>query len=201
MVRKRGRKPTNNLWIFCEGEKTEINYFSKLKTHERISRINIKVKSADKITDAIGVVKYAISFLQNKKRDFEPGDLIYCVLDRDANTNQHLEKALKLANENGILIIFSNPCFEYWILCHFEYFITTCNPDDMIRKLKKNLGIYRKNDSDIYKKTQDKIAIAISNAKKIKDTHEKNGIKLISRESNPSTYVFELIEKIEELRD
>ncbi len=97
MARKRGKRPTNTLWIFCEGEKTEINYFNKLKANERISRMNIKVQSSDKVTDAIGVVKYAISFLKNKKRDFEQDDLIYCVFDRDSNTNQHLDQALKLA--------------------------------------------------------------------------------------------------------
>jgi len=70
MARKRGKKPTSTLWIFCEGEKTEINYFNKLKINERISRINIKVQSSDKITDAIGVVKYAVSFLKNRRRDF-----------------------------------------------------------------------------------------------------------------------------------
>ena len=70
-----------------------------------------------------------------------------------------------------------------------------------IRKLKENLGTYRKNDSDIYKRTQDKIATAIDNAKKVKKKHEEGEIKLISRESNPSTYVFELIEKIEELKE
>ena len=201
MARKRGKRPTNTLWIFCEGEKTEINYFNKLKVNERISRINIKVQSSDKVTDAVGVVKYAISFLKNKKRDFERDDLIYCVFDRDSNTNQHLEQALKLAKSNNLQIVFSNPCFEYWILCHFEYFIASCNPEDMIRKLKEKLGNYKKNDLDIYKKTKDKIEIAITHAKKVKNKHEKEGIKIISRESNPSTYVFELIEKIGELKD
>ncbi len=196
MARKRGKKPTNNLWIFCEGEKTEINYFNKLKIDKRISRINIKVKSSDKITDSVGIVKYAISFLKYK-RDFEPGDLIYCVFDRDSNTNQHLTQASKLAKENNIRIAFSNPSFEYWILCHFEYFITACESKNLIDKLKQNLSPYEKNDPDIYNKTQSKITTAIINAKKVKNKHEKEGIKLISRESNPSTYVFELIEKIE----
>ena len=38
-------------------------------------------------------------------------------------------------------------------------------------------------------------------AKKVKNKHEKEGIKIVSRESNPSTYVFGLIEKIKGLRD
>lgn len=200
MVRKTGKNPTNTLWIFCEGEKTEFNYFNKLKVAERISRMNIKVNSSDKVTDAIGVVNYAISFLLKNKTDFQKEDLIYCVFDRDSNTEQNLQKAEKIARENGIQITFSNPCFEYWLLCHFEYFQTTCEPNDLNNKLKIKLGDYKKNDSEIYNKTKDNILTAIKNSKKIKEKHLIDQIKIISRKSNPSTQVFEIIEKIQELK-
>lgn len=199
MVRRIGKRPTNTLWIFCEGEKTEINYFNKLKVAERISRMNIKVKSSDKVTDATGILNYAVSFLENKN-DFQKGDLIYCVFDRDSNTEQNLQKAEKIAKENNIQITFSNPCFEYWLLCHFEYFQSSCEPNDLNNKLKEKLGEYKKNDSEIYNKTKDKISEAIKNSKKIRKNHIGKKIKILSRKSNPSTQVFEIIEKVQELK-
>ena len=198
MTRKTGRKPTNTLWIFCEGEKTEKNYFNKLKIKEQISRMNTRVVSSDS-TYALGIVKHSVSFIENT-RDYEKGDLVYCVFDRDGNTNQNLDKAIKLAKENKIVLIFSNPCFEYWILCHFEYFITACNVIELIEKLKTHIRDYRKNDPETYNKTYSKISLAINNAKKVRKKHDKEQVKLISRESNPSTLVYELIEKIKELK-
>ena len=60
MARIEGKYPTKALWIFREGEKTEKNYFSKLRAQERIRRITTKVVNSDN-TDAKGVVEHAIA--------------------------------------------------------------------------------------------------------------------------------------------
>jgi len=89
MVRRRGRKPTKTLWISCEG-KTEKIYFDKLKFEERISRLKIKsIESGYKNAD--GIIREVLDFAQ-KGRDFQEGDLLAAVFDRDANTNEQLHK-------------------------------------------------------------------------------------------------------------
>ena len=43
---------------------------------------------------------------------------IWCVFDRDEHPQ--IEEAKALAAENGVLIAFSNPCFELWLLLHYQ---------------------------------------------------------------------------------
>ncbi len=198
MARKEGGRSVNTVWIFCEGEKTEKYYFQRLKAKLRIG-FNVKINtSGDK--NASGVINYALSYKKNRPRDFLEGDLIYCVFDRNGNSNNELQKAQKLARENGIIIVFSNPCFEYWILTHFGYFPSSYESNEIVTKLNELLNTYQKNDKDIYDKTADKINEAIKNAKRITtDSLQKNS-SLLCRESNPSTQVYLLIEKFNELK-
>ena len=53
------REPYENILIVCEGEKTEINYFKDLKSHELLTSVNIEIISA-KHSNPDYVVKEAI---------------------------------------------------------------------------------------------------------------------------------------------
>lgn len=194
MVRKEGNKSICNMWIFCEGEKTEINYFNHLKSDLRLKKLLIKVNSSDD-QNALGIIKYALNFL-DRKRDYVPGDTIVCVFDRDENSPEELEKAKKLASNKSIEIIFSNPCFEFWILSHFEKYERPLENKMLIAKLKSSLGTYCKNDPLLYEKTKEHIHDAIKNSKEMVAMHEGKGIDVVSVKSNPSTLVHLLIEQI-----
>ncbi|HJH28686.1 MAG TPA: RloB domain-containing protein [Methanosarcinaceae archaeon] len=194
MVRKEGTRSISKIWIFCEGEKTEIHYFKHLRSDLRIQKLQIKVNSSNN-KNALGVVNYALKFLE-RKRDYVSGDIIACVFDRDQNSSEELESAKKLASHKGIDIIFSNPCFEFWILSHFECYKRPLDKDMLKRRLISSLGQYSKNDPLLYKKTKEHINDAIKFSKDIISMHEKNGIEIISRDSNPSTLVHKLIEQI-----
>ena len=196
MVRKEGRKPTKALWIFCEG-KTEKLYFDKLKFEERINRLRIKSFQSG-YRNADGIVKEASDFIN--KADFQEGDLIACVFDRDANSNEQLTKAKATGEKKEIIISFSNPCFEYWILCHHGYFAGRYEQKEIIAEITSRIKNYQKNDSDLYSKTKNKIQDAINNAEKIKNKHIKEKTIIISRESNPLTLVVELIKSINEFK-
>ncbi|MFH0870326.1 MAG: RloB family protein [archaeon] len=194
MVRKEGRKSIKTIWIFCEGEKTEIYYFQRLKAKERIL-FNVKINTSEQ-KNAIGLVNHICRYKQTHTRDFLKEDIIYCIFDRDANSNDEFSHAEKIAKENGIEIIFSNPSFEYWILSHFGYYSNRFEKENLTAKLEKQISGYKKNDKDIYDKTESKIKEAIINAKRINKTHDK----ILCRESNPSTQIFRVIEKFKELK-
>ena len=193
MARKNNRKSINTIWIFCEGM-TEKNYFQKFRVKQRI-QFKIKVITSEN-HDALGLINHSINFKQNCRRDFLEGDKIYCVFDRDNNTEQQLQQAVKKAKEKDIEIIFSNPCFEYWILCHFGYFFQSFECQELLLKVKDCLKSYKKNDKDIYSKIEDKTKHAIENAKKVNNKYVQKKIGIVSRESNPSTRVGCLIERI-----
>ncbi len=180
-------RSTKNIWLFCEGKKTEKNYFNGLITTERIG--NVIVKDSNR-TDSIGLLREAITF---KKSNGKIGDEYYCIFDRNSNTNKRLNEIIDLARQNKIKIIFSNPCFEYWVLCHFEGYINSIEFDELNSKLKKHFG-YKKGDPNIYIKTKGKLDNAVKNAKEVRNKHNKKSIRLISRDSNPFTEVYCLVE-------
>jgi hypothetical protein len=197
MTRLPGRLPTKTLWILCEGEKTEKVYFQKLKRIERISRLNIAVK-ASRYKNAVGIVKCAKRI--KLSGDFQKGDLICCLFDRDLNTNNELAQAMALANKSGIILVFSNPCFEYWLLCHFGYFFKDYDFPRLKLELESHLKGYSKIDPELYDKTREMIPQAIKNSRKAESVHFNNKIAIVSRDSNPSTRVFALIELIQKFK-
>ncbi len=193
MVRKTGKKSTQTLWIFCEG-KTEKIYFNKLKIDKRISRISIRPFECGH-SNADGIVQEAIDFTQ--KNDYWNKDMIVCVFDRDANTKSQLDVAKRKARDNGIKLIFSNPSFEFWIISHFGYYPTSTETDTLISQIEQKLGSYNKTDRELYIKLKDKTPDALKNSKKIFEMHIKNEKELISRETNPITFVHELVTQID----
>lgn len=67
--------------------------------------------------------------------------MIWCVFDRDDNTNAMLSKAKQVAIKEGYQIAFSNPSFEVWFLLHFNNQTTPVeNCEAAIKLLKKKAG-------------------------------------------------------------
>ena len=199
MVRKEGKRPTETLWIFCEG-KTEEMYFKQYRAKERV-KLQIKPRIS-KHRNVNGIVKDALNF-KKQNRDFEKGDWIACVFDRNSNTNDQLNKAKRFAESDSILLSFSNPSFEYWILCHYGFFPHHYHDQneviDKLQEFEEFSPKYDKTDRELYSKTRGKIRIAIKNAERIKNKHNK--ADLIKRETNPLTLVVDLISRMETFKD
>ena len=192
MVRRYTKKRSvKSIYLFCEGEKTERFYFEQLRQELRGFGFIVKVKKTNK-TDPLGLMREALSFKKHEGEGFFDCDELYCVLDCDSHSDEILGKARKFAEENSINLIFSNPSFEYWILAHFEKVNNVCDNSQITSKLRKHLGDYEKNDINIFKKINDKIETAISNAKSVNAS--KEDFEIFSRNSNPFTNVFEFIE-------
>lgn len=123
MVRKRevqrgvgGRKRKPVVYIICEGEKTEITYFKGFRSRNSLISIN---PLPSKYQAAKELVEHAHSKVKQFNYSQEDGDEIWCVFDRDENTDYALEEAESLAEQNGYRIAYSNPSFELWFLLHF----------------------------------------------------------------------------------
>jgi hypothetical protein len=197
MTKKSGHKSLNSAWVFCEG-KTEYNYFLQFRAIERIRGLQIEpIICEDK--NIVGLIEYTRDYIKHHKRDFLKGDLIFYVFDRDRNTNEDFKKAKDNVEHPDIQLILSNPCFEFWIISHYELIYDPVYTELLKKKLLKHLGSYKKNDRDIYKNTREYIETAIDNSKKIYQRQiNKKGI--LCEESNPSTMMFQLIETLKQYK-
>ena len=191
-------KKTNTLWIFCEGH-TEKRYFENLRVTERL-RLKIKSKVSD--TTAKQIVKEASKFIKSKDFD-NKRDMIACFFDKDnetQNSNDVLAQAKSQAADK-IILAYSNPCFEYWILCHDGYYSSTSYDQSQVCNLvERKFGFDPKKETELYKKIKDKINEAKTNAKQIQKVHEDNNIELISRESTPLSLVYKVLELIDNFK-
>ena len=90
---------------------------------------------------------------------------------------------------------FSSPCFEYWLLLHFEYTSAPFNDcDNTIKKLKNHLPDYDKGE-DYSRLLLGKIEMAITNSKQIKK-HQVDTSNQKIYEYNPYTDLYELMETL-----
>ena len=192
-------KKTGKIWIFCEGS-TEKRYFDDLRVIERV-KMQIVPREAG-VTRADQIIEKAIRFMINeydingdlfdKKRD-----RIACVFDRDDNNTDNVFERIRKESKDTMILGYSNPSFEYWLLCHKGFFNSSSyDQADVLRIVIEKFGFDPKKELKLYEKTRDDVKKAIMNAKKIEKIHQKNNVELISRDSTPLTLVYSLIEII-----
>ncbi|NQU78309.1 RloB domain-containing protein [Candidatus Woesearchaeota archaeon] len=204
MVRRRPTtlKKTSKLWISCEG-KTEKRYFENLRVTEKL-RLKIVPLEAG-VTRADQILDKALRFQNgefkiNKDSFDSERDIIVCVFDRDDNNTADVFETIR-SKMGEIKIIYSNPCFEFWILCHDGYYNSPAYDQRQVCDLvTEKLGLQTKTETELYEKTKEKIEDAKTHAKRIKKVHEDAGTELISRDSTPLSLAYEIIEIIDEFR-
>ena len=111
------REPYDRVLIVCEGSKTEPFYFDELVRRHRLSTANIQILGEG--ADPLSIVKKARELRQEERRRGDRFDRIYCVFDRDEHTT--FDDASLVAQQSGLKLGRSWPCFEFWILLHFLY--------------------------------------------------------------------------------
>ncbi len=188
------REPYDVVLIVCEGEKTEPEYLKGLKRACRLSNANITILPGDG-NDPVSIVKHALKLFQKPAGGYDRG---FCVFDRDGHVNyqQALDQVAKssLGRKGRLVAITSVPCFEFWILLHFEY---TAAPftavggksacDKVIEKVRAHFPEYQKAMNGVYENLLPRADTAIAHAKTLAHHNHETGT------SNPATKVHELI--------
>lgn len=191
--RREIRRPYRVLIIVCEGGKTERIYFNRYKKRDCNLRILTPNTSS---TDPINLVKFAKNQIRKYDLDIQENrDQVWCAFDVNNNSNTKILEAIRIANENNITIALSNPCFELWYLLHYAYHEGGLTSRDTIDILKRHLHNYQKSNDvfDVLLCGRDR---AINNAQRLNRYHTSQGTNLNSRDSNPSTQVFQIVEYI-----
>jgi hypothetical protein len=202
--RKPRRSPYDRVLIVCEGGKTEPYYFRAMIDDLRLNTANVEV-DGNSDTSPRSIIAYAKRrYHEDLKRNGRDNgfDRVYCVFDRDEHeTYEEAVNAIQTASPTGVFFAaISNPCFEFWILLHFnpttKPFARTGNRspcDNAGHDLKSYIPNYQKGDKTIYQQIKHQMDIAIQRAKLVNDAARTSGF------DNPSTSIPELIEYLSHL--
>lgn len=190
-VARRKRRPI--IYIICEGKETETLYFRHFRSRNCLVDV-IPISSKHKAAEHL--VKHAQALISQSDYYPEDGDQLWCVFDCDDNKNQELHQATDYAEKQGYRIAYSNPCFEYWYLLHFEKrnaYLKDCDTVVSLLKSKGYLENYEKN-GDVFRLLQMHQENAIERAKERAEYLRTEHIEIVHRDSNPVTTVYELVE-------
>ena len=179
------RAPYDRILIVSEGSKTEPQYFKEIRAEYRLHTANVEVQPSDLGTAPIQVVKYARQLFEDgdrhkhiPRRAFER---VYAVLDRDAHDSYFDALSLaasldgKLRNDLKQAVHFaavaSVPCFELWLLLHFEDVKSAVHRDEVLRRLKLHLPSYEKGGRGVFSMTSAGLDDATQRARQLAAQH------------------------------
>lgn len=187
------RPPRRTFVILCEGTVTEPHYLDALKRLPEVHKVaSVKIE-VDK--DRSGAVPLTLveAAIEVKKGNDEI-DEVWCLFDVEApQPHPNLAQALARARDNGIEIAVSNPCFEIWLVLHFDRCSAWLTTDAAGRLRREHDGSTGKEVAgELYMPLR---KIAVQHARDLSDNHLDNGTSFPN--DNPSSGVFRLLEAIE----
>lgn len=188
-----GQKPPRSITlIVCEGE-TEQEYFEAARIHYGLTTAEIILADNTKGPAPISVVEFA----EEKCGERGGYDQIYCVFDRDGH--ESFDRArVQIRSLSGrkrkplpIDEAISIPCFELWVLLHFERtdasFHRCTNVIDRVRHHRQG---YVKANAAIVKQLMAKMETALGNAEWLEARAENN-------DYNPYTSAYQVLRHFE----
>jgi hypothetical protein len=207
--RKAVRQPYERMLIVCEGEKTEPNYLRAIQREHRLSSTHVQVLHGQKGTDPAQVLAYAHKlFLQgDATKGLQPRafDRLVVVFDRDEHHGYHaaLADAQKLSgkikSDEGVAVpvdaVASVPCFELWLLLHFEDVTAPLTAAEALARLTKHAPQYAKGNTDHWAETRAHLPAAIARAKALAAVTTAHDGHL------PYTDMHSLVERLVHLKD
>lgn len=203
------RRPYERLLIVCEGEKTEPHYLLEIQRAYRLATAHVKVLHSQFGTAPHQVLDYALTVF--KEGDQARGicarefDRIVVVFDRDQHQTYHaaLAKAEaqsgKLRNDSGaavpVDVVATVPCFELWLLLHFEDVLAPLHRHEALERLKTYLPGYEKGSRGNWAATLDRVDIATQRAQRLAEaTTAYDGVQ-------PYTDMHTLVSRLVHLKD
>lgn len=196
--RSAGRRPYDRVLIVTEGAESEPSYFRDLCADPEHKLPSVDVdSSAD--SDPLSVVEHGL----RQYVDDGDYDRLYCVFDRDRHDG--FQDAVEWLRDKrdppewNVFWTFSVPCFEYWVLLHFEDTASPYpHPDSpcrqVIRDVEDHLPHYRKGMSDLYDRTKPHLENAKERARR--RWQQARGTNAL----NPSTKIHKLVSYLQDIR-
>jgi hypothetical protein len=189
------KEPYDVVLMVCEGSKTEPLYLQGLKVFHRLSNANIRILHPN-ATDPMSIAHAA-----EDESAANQYDKIFCIFDRDGHA-QYSDALRIISNSNGrVFAVNSVPCFEVWVLLHFQY---TSAPftsvgresacDKVLQELRRYMPDYAKGRINVYAELLDRLDTAIGNA------HRLEAHNVSTSSDNPETKMHHLVQYLRSLK-
>jgi hypothetical protein len=201
--KKARRDPYSKVLIVCEGEKTEPNYFHGLRDYYGLNTANVEV-CGDCGSSPISVFNYARQRYREERDLGDAFDKVFCVFDKDSHSSyQEAIVRIKSATPKGVFhAVPSVPCFEYWLLLHYNYLTKPYCPlsgnspcSQVIKDLKTYLPDYAKGQQGLFNQLIGQLEFAKKMAQRSLDQANQNGT------DNPTTLIHELVVFLQNIKN
>ncbi|WP_419926873.1 RloB family protein [Candidatus Poriferisocius sp.] len=138
------RSPKRTVRAFCEGKRTEVDYLKALRRQPEvrdIASVAIEIDETVAGFDPLALVRKAAAAQKDAKDEMSEIDEVWCIFDvEQPKRHSRLNDAVALARERGIQVAVSNPCFELWLMLHFQEQSAWLDTNDAKHQLKQHDG-------------------------------------------------------------
>jgi RloB-like protein len=189
--RAASREPRKKLIVVCEGKLTEPEYFHEMARHYR-ALVNLVLEKGAGVPLSVVEKALKIARSHSDSKGFESGDQVWAVFDRDEHP--HFEQAIAMAHEGGIHVAYSNPCFELWLVLHYQDYDRPVHRREIQKALCALMPGYDPSSSKRVKFGA--ICDFIEKAEQRAQTLERRRAEERDPKGNPSTSVFRLAQQI-----
>lgn len=189
-------EPKVEIVIACEGQVTEKDYLNRCKSEYGAGMVQLRWLPITGVP--LTVVNAAIEERQRlveqarKSKDSFDVFRVWAVFDRD--DHPHVPEALELAEQNGVDVAFSNPCFELWPLLHLEDYGGVEGQHKVQDRLNAKMPSYHHDKSPVvnFDAIKDEFPEAYQRAQRLSRARRDDGDAF----GCPTTTVGELVKKI-----
>lgn len=205
ICKRKIQKDRSETWLFvCEGTKTEPNYITSLINYANNftsqSPLKFKAEGVGKNTETL--ISSVYEFFEctekfiNQKTGI-PYAKTFVLFDKDSFKDCQFDNAIKMAEAQGYIPIWSNECFELWYILHYCYYDIDNGRESYFAKLKELIGEKYDKADDIFSliHTPDSLKKAMKYSKKLDEESrdKKSASKMV-----PCTQMFRVVEEIQD---
>lgn len=189
--RRHGGRPYRKIVrVLTEGKVTEPSYINMWARKYLDVRIDINLKDTGV---PLTLVRLARKYQKQNKNKRNPDyDEIWCIFDVDEHPD--MEQAIQEARDSDINVAISNPCFELWLVLHYQDQTRNVGRHT-IQSQAKELGITdgKKITAEAQKDLLDRYNEAKTRAKQLESKHEGDDSEYWE---NPSSQVWRFVDRL-----
>ncbi len=193
------RDVKKTLLVFCEGEKTEPEYLRALSRKSSVrdlACVDIRFESGPGGSVPQTLVSKAVEARDRAVDEADEIDEFWCVFDVEWPRNHpNLKSVIQQARDNHIKLAVSNPCFELWLILHFQDQAAWLDTADALVVRRDLDG--SKGKGIAVAKYMPHSGEAARRAAELDKLHERNGTCF--PDNNPSSGMYRLIRSVEAL--